>query len=105
MKLYKDGQLVGELLGTETKQHTGVNVKKPVVAEAVEDKHFSIGDKVEIIGESYFNRSTKIGEIGMITKFHHDDLYYVYEKDGNDGIYSSKSLKRVLSANIVEEVK
>lgn len=97
MKLYKDGQLVGELSTTELKELAGVDIEKAaeVAFEAVEVKNFEVGDKVEVVGVSVTGRDECIGETAVITYIDEEGDIQLVEGDGNHGWYPPSSLKLI----------
>lgn len=97
MKLYKDGQLVGEFSTTELKELAGVDIEKAadVAFEAVEVKNFEVGDKVEVVGVSVTGRDECIGETAVITYIDEEGDIQLVEGDGNNGWYPPSSLKLI----------
>lgn len=96
MKLYKDGQLVGEFSTTELKELAGVDIEKAADV-AVIGENFSKFDKVEIVCESYYGRANKIGETAEIKETYYlkELVYSVYENDGYVGVYPQSALKLI----------
>lgn len=99
MKLYKDGQLVGEFSTTELKELAGVDIEKAadVAAEieAVEDKVFKVGDKVKVVGVSVTGRDEFIGNTAVIKYITLEGDIQIVEGDGFNGWYRPSSLKLI----------
>ncbi|MGO3375503.1 hypothetical protein [Brochothrix thermosphacta] len=102
MKLYKDGQLVGEFSTTELKELAGVDIEKAAdVAAVSEDKaevttEFKVGDTVRVIGSSAYQSQGKyIGGKGNVTKIWGDGDVSVKQEDGYKAVYPQSALKLI----------
>ncbi|MPQ27555.1 hypothetical protein EHX26_00305 [Brochothrix thermosphacta] len=100
MKLYKDGQLVGEFSTTELKELAGVDIEK--AAEAVEESlaeattEFKVGDTVKVVGSSAYQSQGKyIGGKGNVTKIWGDGDVSVKQEDGYKAVYPPSSLELI----------